>query len=735
MKLKPFLVFFFLLLFLGSGITQTNPKQLKMDATNFFEKGKYPESLNLFLKYQRLKPADEEIKQMVGICYYHTNNVSNARRYLQFVISNEKKIDPLAYYYLAKTYHAELDFSNAIKFYKEYLRQTKQGEKFREGVKDDIRRCATAIRMSSQEEVAVVENMGDKVNTVYDEFAPILSPNYDSKIYFSSARRGASGNKRDEKGFVDDLYGNYRSDMYSSVVVNGEWTATSAFGSLLNSTRNDVILDFSETGSVMYFFKGLNYYSGEILVDSFRKTEQSLFPSAFKGPTIGAEGDRDLFFFKDTILLFSSFRSGGYGGSDLYITVFSNGEWSLPKNLGAQINSAYDERSPFLSKDGRTLYFSSNGTKGIGGLDVFKARYDDNTQSWSTPVNMGVPINSAGEDAFFRLSKDGLKAFFSSSRKDGLGERDVFVAYFKGYQNEQRKELKPVCFHLVPAYKRAQSEGGVVITTPDLPNNSGGIDINQPTFDPEEIQSYEFPPLYFGSDENVLTLNNLKELNRVARLMIQYPQLKLQLNSHFDGSSPAQFDLFFSVKRAEKAAEYLVDNGVKPSNVFVVGSGSNYPIARQLSELNNANGQNFNRRLDLSFSNTEGLPLAIRMQAPRVQSSLKDSRGEYYKKSIAGLSYKVQVAAIRQNYVSDIILNYSDPMVESRMDQDIYRYSVGLYKTFQSAEELKKELLTKGLTDAFIAPYINGKRVNRSDLRLFTQVYPDLVNYLSNTGG
>ncbi len=729
------MVFFFLVLFLGIGITQTNPKQLKTDATNFFEKGKYSESLNLFLKYQRLEPADEEIKQMVGICYYHTNNISNARRYLQFVIGNDKKLDPLAFYYLAKTYHAELDFSNAIKFYKEYLRQTKQGERFREGVKDEIRRCATAIRMSSQEEVAVVENMGDKVNTIYDEFAPILSPNYDSKIYFSSARRGASGNKRDEKGFVDDLYGKYRSDMYSSMVVNGEWTATSAFGSLLNSTRNDVILDFSETGSVMYFFKGLNYYSGEILVDSFRKTEQSLFPSTFNGPAIGTEGDRDLFFFKDSILLFSSYRDGGYGGSDLYITVLNNGRWSLPKNLGAQINSAYDERSPFLSKDGRTLYFSTNNTKGIGGLDVFKARYDDNTEGWSVPVNMGKPINSAGDDSFFRLSKDGLKAFFSSSRKDGLGERDIFVAYFKGYQNEQRKDSNPICFHSVPAYKRAQGEGTLVDNTPDIPNNAGGMDINQPTFDAEEIQSHEFSSLYFGTDENVLTMNNLKELNRVARLMIQFPKLKLQINSHFDGSSPAQFDLFFSIKRAEKAAEYLVNNGVKPSNVSVVGSGSNYPIARQVSEGISANAQNFNRRLDMSFSNMENLPLAIKIKEPKVQASLQDTRGDYYKRSTTGLSYKVQVAAIRQNYISDIILNYSDPMVESRMDQNIYRYSVGLYKTFQSAEELKKELLTKGLTDAFIAPYINGKRVNRSDLRLFTQVYPDLVNYLSNTGG
>lgn len=714
----------------GTCMAQANPRQLKLDATSYFEKGKYAEALNLFLKYQRLKPEDDEIKQMIGISYFYTNNILNARRYLQYVTSNEKKPNPKAFYYIGRTFHAEGDYVNAIKFYKEYLRKTKVGEEGREGVKDKIRRCASGIRLSSRDEIAVVENLGDKINSPYDEFGPILSPNYENKIYFSSACRISSGGKRDEDGIVDNRYGKYRSDMFSSSVVNGQWSEGQPFGSLLNSTRNDVILDFSETGSVMYFFKGNDYFSGQILVDSFNKTEQNLFPSDFAGPVAGQEGDRDMFFFKDSILIFSSYRAGGKGGSDLYVTNFSNGFWSPPKNLGANINTPYDERTPFLSKDGRTLYFSSNNPQSIGGLDIFKARYDDNTLSWSTPVNMGVPINSSEDDAYFRLSKDGLKAFFSSSRKDGQGERDLYTAYFKGYQNEQRSVSIPIAFHLVPEFRRKQSNGSLVLSTSGVSPSSGESQPGNPPLTEGVVKEYKFSPLYFGEDENVLNLNNLKELNKVARLMMEQPLAKLQINSHFDGSSPAQFDLFFSIKRAEKVAEYLVDNGVKASNVYVKGSGSLYPVVRTSIESNIRNA-NLNRRLELSFHNTDGLPVNIVVADPEVQESFADPRSPYYLNQIKGLSYKVQVAAIRQNYISDIITTYPDAMVESSMSEDLYRYSVGLFKTYQSAELMKQELMGKGLTDVFVVPYINGLRISLAESKVYANTYPDLMTFIA----
>ncbi len=725
------------LVFLGMSLAwaQPNPRQLKSDALKYFEKAKFPEALNLFLKYQRLKPTDDEVKPKMGICFYHTNNTTEALKYLQYVANTGKKSDPAIYYFIARSYHANLDYTNAIKFYKTFLRETKPGTDMRAAVKDDIRRCAKAIRLSQGEEIAVVENLGEKVNSVYDDFAPVLSPNYDSKIYFSSTRQN-SGGLRNSEGLEEPLYGFYRSDMYSSVVVNGEWTATTPFNSLLNSPLHDVIMDFNSDGSVMYFFKGNDIYSGDILIDSFSKTQQSLFPDKFTGPSVALDGDRDLHFFNDSILMFASYRAGGYGGADLYISTYTQGRWTQPKNLGPTVNGPYDERTPFLARDGRTLYFSSNSTNSIGGLDVFKARYDDKTTSWSEPVNMGLPINSAGDDAFFRLSKDGLKAFFSSSRKESIGERDLYVAYFKGYQSEQRQASIPIAFHLVPEFKRRQAEGTLVLSTPDMPIPSGGIDTNVPTYSESEISQYEFEALYFGTDDNVLTVNNIRELNEVARLMVQHPQLKLQLTSNYDGSSPAEFDLFFSIKRAEKAAKYLIQNGVDPKQVFVKGCGSQYPVVKAMTENGpNTLGMKYNRRIDLDFYDMEGLPINIRVKGPEIQARIQDTRGRYYYQSTRGLSYKIQVAAIRQNYSSDVIMTYPDAQVEQMPEETIYRYSVGLYSTYQAAAVLRSELEGRGLTDAFIVPYVNGLRISRNDLSVYSKVYPDLINFMVNTEG
>ena len=315
MRIKSILTITLVLLGVGLSLAQPNPRQLKTDALKYFEKAKFPEALNLLLKYQRLKPTDDEVKPKIGICLYHTNNTAEARKYLLYVANTAKKVDPAIPYFIARSYHADLDYTNAIKYYKTFLRQTKPGTEMRAAVKDDIRRCARAIRLSQGEEVAVVENLGEKVNSIYDDFAPVLSPNYDSKIYFSSTRKNAGG-LRNEAGLEEPLYGFYRSDMYSSVVVNGEWTATTPFNSLLNSPLHDVILDFNPTGSVMYFFKGNDIYSGDILIDSFNKTQQSLFPDQFVGPAVARKGDRDLHFCNDkhrSPSLFTSCRSSNAG--------------------------------------------------------------------------------------------------------------------------------------------------------------------------------------------------------------------------------------------------------------------------------------------------------------------------------------------------------------------------------------------------------------------------------------
>ncbi len=712
-------------------------KKLKSDADEYFQKENYKEALKRYADIQINRPQDLDIRLQMGICYYHTNNTPNAKKYLTFILDNDKNPDDEVFYYLGKTYHAELQFKKAIHFYKSYLKSIKENHPLRASVKDAIRRCAYGLQIAYQDQIALVENLSEKVNTSFDDFGPILSPNYDDKLYFSSARPGNLGGLRDEKGLKDDRFGNYRTDMYSSLIINGEWTATAPLSSLINSPMHDVVLGFNEHGDVMYYFKGPNLYSGEILIDTFiENNKRSLYSDRFLSEMIAENGDGTPHFFNDSVFIFSSRRAEGYGGSDLYISKLKYGYWTEAENLGPTINSEYDEITPFLALDGRTLYFSSNNLKSLGGFDVFKARYDDVSEDWSSPKNVGIPINSAGDDAYFKLSKTGLKGFFSSDRKDGFGQRDLFVAYFKKGKKEQQTPSNPSLFADVPDYKRMMALNAVVLETQNTGVNT--VTTIPPTaqYPEEEITDYEFVPLYYGTDDQILTTLNKKELNNVARLMTEFPLLKLLLTSNSDGSVSPKFDLFFSAKRAEKVAEYLVDLGVKKSNIIIKGCGANYQIAmNELESGPNPTGQRLNRRIDLTFLNDTGLPIRIIYKEPLVSKHMANDNWNFYQRSVKGLSYKIQIASIKQMYKGDLITTHLDPMVETSPDSDKYRYTVGLFQTFFAAEQLRRDLAKQGVSDSFVVPYVNGLRLDMEDSRIYSAAYPDLINFIEFVEG
>ena len=125
-------------------------------------------------------------------------------------------------------------------------------------------------------------------------------------------------------------------------------------------------------------------------------------------------------------MYFSSNREGGFGGRDIYRMVkLPNGEWSEPMNLGPEINGPWDEDSPFIAVDNKTLYFASNGEKSMGGFDIFISVRDENN-NWSNPINLGTPLNSTGDDLYYTTTMDGLTGYLTSFRKDGVGEKDIY---------------------------------------------------------------------------------------------------------------------------------------------------------------------------------------------------------------------------------------------------------------------------------------------------------------------
>jgi outer membrane protein OmpA-like peptidoglycan-associated protein len=370
----------------------------------------------------------------------------------------------------------------------------------------------------------------------------------------------------------------------------------------------------------------------------------------------------------------------------------------------------------------------------MGGLDVFKSTFDDVREQWSTPENLGIPINSAADDAYFKLTQDGYKGFFSSARIDSEGMRDIYVAYFRTPNREQLVASTPAIFSEVHNYK-LQKQSGVSVAMETPKSEEGTVStITSRRFTEEEITEYTFKPLFYNKDEQILTITNKEELNKVARLLLQYPQLRLIVTSNSDGGVPKNFDLYFSLKRGEEIANYLIENGVNPDKITVKGCGINYPIAKTETESGfNAQALRLNRRIDLDILNLTGLPIRVKKEEPVVNQAIESKSDDYYRTAIQGLSYKVQIAAIKQMYNGSILSDYPDAMVEMRGKEEYYKFTVGLYQTFSSAEELRKELIRQGVTDSFIVPYVNGVRVNKDDSKIYSAAYPDLLNFLEKT--
>jgi outer membrane protein OmpA-like peptidoglycan-associated protein len=713
MKIRYIISFIFVLLFITPKIKAQSLSKLKTDALMLFNAGKYRQSLDLLQQYQQQKGDDKEVMRALGISAYHANRLPVAKQMLLLLADNtDKKVDPSVFLYLGRTLHEESEFKGAVKAYKEFLRRAKDNDPLRKPIISEIKRCAAGMRVMMQPELALVENLGENVNSSFDEFAPIQSPNFDEKIYFSACREDVEGGLRSDDGKVDQKNGHYNADIYSTTFENGDWAIPAHLeNSLIITPRNEVLMDFTNGGRALFFFRGLTLYSGEVKVDTFKgENELRTLPPKFISPMIPEEGDVSFHLFNDSLLVFSSRRSGGFGGLDLYYTVFTNGYWIPAKNFGANVNSPYDETTPFLSKDGRTVYFSSNSTASMGGFDVFKATFNADSMRFDKCMNLGKPINTAGDDTHFRLSPDGMRGYFCSNRRDGYGERDIYTAIFKTFQKEQTLQ-NPIAFHLIQD-KREQ------------------IALEEST--KVKILQYSFSPLFYDTDDDLLRGVNLNQLKYVVELIKKFPSLKVVLTANCNDGEKLPFDLYFTVKRTEKIAKYLIDNGLQNENIVIKSVGAQYPVAVTYIENNpNPAGEKMNRRIDIAITNQSTEPLKVTYEEPVVSQFMVNRAGDKIKRHAKGLSYKVQLLATKRLYDNDILSKYGDAMLEASGTEGMYQYTVGLFNDFAAADKMSKDLQKDIIKDAFVVPYIDGMRVMGEEAKRYTSKFSDLKNYLA----
>ncbi|MES2799444.1 MAG: hypothetical protein V4638_05475 [Bacteroidota bacterium] len=276
-----------------------------------------------------------------------------------------------------------------------------------------------------------------ELNSEYPEFTSNLS--LDGKMLFLTARRPWENGESDP--YRDRRFNFPTEDGYYAINKNGSFSNPIRMKNS-NPKFNESHLTVDASEREMFFYSDStgsgDIYFGKVARDISNPTIEdgvtSLNTEFWETHAIATQDQNTVYFVSD--------RPGGLGGRDIYrVDKDVNGVWSAPINLGAPINSIYDEDAPFLSYDGKIMYFSNNGDKSIGGFDIFYSRLESENK-WGAPVNMGAPLNSTYDDVFYNTSMDGKAAFLSSNRSGGKGNLDIYqignitplteIAVFKG---------------------------------------------------------------------------------------------------------------------------------------------------------------------------------------------------------------------------------------------------------------------------------------------------------------
>ena len=706
-------------LLLNIGLANGQKEILKL-ADTYFSNQIYEKAAKYYLS-AGAESNDEAIQYKMAVCYYELNDIEQAKKLFQKLYNNQYGKRELSYY-LAKIAHNEWEFQKAITHYKTYLRKIPKDHKDRNMIIGHIKRCSNGLKLSYQPQRAFIENIGPKINSSADEFRVIQSKNHVERFYLSSNREGSTGGKRNKEGLKDEEYGHCYADMYVVEGKEGIWEDVVPLSALINSAQHDVLHGFNEDGTVMFFSKGYDYNKSNILVDTFKNDRTaSDFPNEFLAKIKGSLGDAFLNIYNDSTILFSSKREGGFGGYDIYVTQLQSGRWTEPHNLGPQINTPYDEISPFLANDGRTLYYSSNNEKSIGGFDVFKTLFLPEQFSWEKPENVGMPINSGNDDTEYIVTQGGKTALFSSNRKEGYGGKDIYISYLKDIETAQlTNNLNEVLF--IPDHVEGEQEED---TTADVIIADEGQ-----AAAPIKVRDYVIQPLFYGDDENLLTSNNKRQLNTLVEMMQIYPPINIEFACNTAEEGFNTYELYFSIKRAEKIIDYLKKNDVNLDRIHVKGLGNNYPLAKEIKSGGNLKiSQKNNRRIDIILHNTEDLPLKVSSDYPDIPDDYQDYKFDDYRAATKGLSYRVEIAKVNQLYQNEILNNYNDAAIEKDLNDNSYLYTLGLYGRYNTVRVLKDELVNGDFENAKVIPYINGLRISHDQVDNYTAAYPDLLKF------
>ncbi len=472
------------------------------------------------------------------------------------------------------------------------------------------------------------QNLGRGVNTPEDESMPSLTA--DGKyLYFT--RHFGEGIYQDE-------------DIFISINTSTGFTASNSIGSAINTEQYiEGAQNISANGKYLFFtgsgrpdaIGSADIYMSRKVGDQWERANNLGSPVNTPGyetqPCISADGKK---------LYYAGIRANGLGGTDIWVSNLNNdGTWGQPMNLGSNINTVCDEMRPFIHADGKTLYFSSRGHKGFGNFDIYVSRLQEDG-SWSEPVNLGYPINTAGDELGMYVSADGGTAYYASEQKDSYGQMDIYrfempaaakpayTSYIKGnvFDSDTRDPISTqIQVYDLENGKLYSSMSGDKLTGQFLSTLPAGKDyavevmkdgylfyshnislkdviggepfvLDIPLRKIKVGEKMVLNNIFFNTEQYELKRESNAELDVVVKMMQKNPGMKMEVSGHTDNSGDERKNQALSENRAKAVYEYLLSKGIEDTRLSYKGYASTHPIAPNDTAENKAK----NRRTELA---------------------------------------------------------------------------------------------------------------------------------------
>lgn len=393
----------------------------------------FSEAIPFLEKAQEFNPDYSMLNYMLGYCYLETDKKFKALDFLLKARELNPTVTANIDFNIGKAYHLKYQWDKAMENYQKYKNSLKTVKKMdekmltylNEEINKRMEQCRNGKILMEKPERVWVDNLGPNINTQYPEYAPFISAD-ESVIIFTARRNDTQG------GGIDPGDGKYYEDAYiARRNEKGEWEKSQNMGELINHKTHDAPAGLSPDGKKLFVFYGWKG-GGDIYTSEFVNGQYTEPKSSGSNINTKAYESSASISFDGKELYFAANREGGMGGEDIYMSKWDEKkkEWGPATSLGPVINTKERETGVFLHPDGEHLYFASEGHNSMGSFDLFVSTKVDG--KWTTPVNLGYPINSPDADVFFVVSGSGRYGYYSSFREDGYGEKDIYRITFLG---------------------------------------------------------------------------------------------------------------------------------------------------------------------------------------------------------------------------------------------------------------------------------------------------------------